>query len=147
MPEDVILSSSGSFQIKIDGVTDDNEYFYSVEGLSISYQIRSYLQGGELNSSFTISRADTQPVIIKRPLSNVKSGFSNWCMKILESGNFTPVSMNIFILDNNDEINNHWIAEQAYPIGLKIGTMDVKNEDPVIMETITMMYYNLKRIQ
>ena len=68
-------------------------------------------------------------------------------MKILESGNFTPVSMNIFILDNNDEINNHWIAEQAYPIGLKVGTMDVKNEDPVIMETITMMYYNLKRIQ
>ncbi len=147
MPEDIILSPGGSFQIKIDGITDDNEYFYSVEGLGISYQLQSYLPGGDINSSHMVSRIDTQPIIVKRPLSNVKSGFSKWCIKALESGIFTPVSMNIFILNNDDSINNHWVVEQAYPTGLRIGTMDVQSEQLVVMEIITIMYYNLKRVQ
>ena len=55
--------------------------------------------------------------------------------------------MNVFILNHDGSINNHWIAENAYPIGLKINKIDIENKNPVIMEIITIMYMNLKRIK
>ena len=50
MPENIILSSSYSFQITIDGITDENEYFYSIEGLSTEFKIREYLAGCTMNA-------------------------------------------------------------------------------------------------
>ena len=68
-------------------------------------------------------------------------------MKCLDSGSFEPVSMNIFILNHDETINNHWIAENAYPTGLKISKINIENKNPVIMEIITIMYMNLKRVK
>ena len=151
MPENIILSSSYSFQITIDGITDENEYFYSIEGLSTEFKIREYLAGCTMNAMSLTTSKENQPIIVKRPLSNVKSGFSNWCMKCLDSGSFEPVSMNIFILNHDETINNHWIAENAYPTGLKISKINIENKKEkkknIIMEIITIMYMNLKRVK
>ena len=131
MPENIILSSSYSFQITIDGITDENEYFYSIEGLSTEFKIREYLAGCTMNAMSLTTSKENQPIIVKRPLSNV----------------FEPVSMNIFILNHDETINNHWIAENAYPTGLKISKINIENKNPVIMEIITIMYMNLKRVK
>ena len=145
--DDIILSSSYSFQINIDDITDDNEIFYSVEGLSIMFNYSSHYQGGDNNEDNIISSIKTSPLIFKRPLTNIKSGFSNWCIKSLETGLFDPKSINIFILGINDEINNHWIAENAYPIGTKISTIDIEAKSPIIVEEIHVLYKNLKRVK
>jgi len=147
MIENVILSSSNSFQITIDGITDENEFFYSIEGLTIGYQTQTYIPGGEANNVTLTSQVVTQPLVIKRPLSNNKSGFSEWCIKTLETGIFEPVTMNIFIFNNDSSINNHWIVEQAYPVSMKITPIDIENETKVISEIITVMYVNLKRVK
>ena len=145
--DDIILSSSYSFQINIDDITDDNEIFYSVEGLSIMFNYSSHYQCGDNNEDNIISSIKTSPLIFKRPLTNIKSGFSNWCIKSLETGLFDPKSINIFILGINDEINNHWIAENAYPIGTKISTIDIEAKSPIIVEEIHVLYKNLKRVK
>jgi phage tail-like protein len=147
MPENVILSSNYSFQITIDGITDENEYFYSIEGLSIEFQTKQYLSGCNMNYTPITTCIETQPIIIKRPLSNIKSGFTKWCIKYLEIGIFEPVVMNIFIINTDGSINNHWIAENAYPLGLRISQINIENKNPIIMEIITIMYTNLKRIK
>jgi phage tail-like protein len=147
MPEDIIISSNYSFQITIDGITDENEYFYSVEGLSLNYQTISYRSGGDNNITPMTTTLDIQPIIVKRPLSNVTSGFSKWCIKALDTGIFEPVSMNIFILNHDSSINNHWIIENAYPTGLKVSTINLENTNPTIMEIITIMYKNIKRVK
>ena len=144
---DIILSSSYSFKVSIDSITDENEIFYSVEGLSIMFNYIPHYQGGDTNEDNIITNIKTTPLIFKRPLTNTKSGFSNWCIKSLETGLFEPKSLNIFILGINDEINNHWIAENAYPIGTKISTIDIEAKSPVIFEEIYVLYKNLKRVK
>ena len=144
---DVVLSSNYSFRIVIDGVTDDGEFFYSVDGLSIEYVVMSKGQGGEREVVKATSTLETRPLIIKRPLSNTTTKFSQWCIDTLESGDFNPVSMNIFILNCDESINNHWIAEHAYPIGMKISPIDIQSKDPVIVEEIKVMYSSLKRVK
>ena len=145
--DDIILSSSYSFQVSIDDITDDNEIFYSVEGLSIMYNYLPHYQGGDNNEDNIITSIKTSPLIFKRPLTNITSGFSNWCIKSLETGQFEPKSINIFILGINDEINNHWIAENAYPIGMNISTIDIEAKTPIIVEEIHVLYKNLKRVK
>ena len=81
MIENVILSSSNSFQITIDGITDENEFFYSIEGLSIGYQTQTYIPGGESNAVTITSQVVTQPLIIKRPLSIIKVDSQNGVLR------------------------------------------------------------------
>ena len=74
--KDVILSSTYSFQITIDNVTDENEIFYSIEGLSIMYNYTAHYQGGDNNEDNIISSIKTSPLVFKRPLTNITSGFT-----------------------------------------------------------------------
>jgi len=144
---DMILSSTYSFQVTIENVTDENELFYSVEGLSIMYNYTGHYQGGDNNEDNIITSIKTSPLIFKRPLTNTISGFSKWCIDSLETGIFKPESINIFILGYDDEINNHWIAENAYPIGMKISTLNLEANSPIIVEETHVLYKNLKRVK
>ena len=144
---DVILSSSYSFQVTIDNITDESEIFYSVEGLSIMYDYIPHYQCGDNTEDNIVKSLKTTPLIFKRPLTNIVSGFTKWCNKTFETGIFTPASINIFILGYNNEINNHWIAENAYPIGIKISTIDLQAESPALFENIHVLYKNLKKIK
>lgn len=144
---DIKLSFSLSFQIAIENVTDDNELFYSVDGLSMFYNLNQKYQGGENIDTMVATTLKTTPLVVKRPLTNIITGFSKWCTKSLESGVFTPVSMNIFILGRDNEINNHWVAEEAYPYGMKVSSINIEHSDFVIMEEIFILYRKLMRIK
>ncbi len=144
---DIRLSSTYSFQIAIDNITDSDELFYSIEGLSMFYNLLPQFQGGENNETMVTSTLKTSPLIVKRPLTNIVSGFSKWCIDTLNTGTFQPVSMNIFILNYDSEINNHWIAEEAYPYGMKISPINIDNDKPVIMEEIHVLYRKLRRLK
>ena len=143
----ILLSSSYSFQVTIDNVTDENEIFYSVDGLSIMYDYISHHQCCDNLDDNIIKSIKTEPLIFRRPITNVTSGFNKWCVKALETGIFEPVSINIFILGYNDIINNHWIAENAYPIGFKLSTIDLEAKSPELFENIYVLYKNLKRVK
>ena len=147
MPENPIFATQNNFKVVIDDITDDNEYFYSVEGLSIQYSTRVYNPGGDNIIVNITTDKDTVPLIFKRPLSDITLGMSKWCIKALEMNEFEPADVNIFIFGRNDSIVNHWIAEQAYPIGMKISSLYVLANDPCIIEILTLTYSNLKRIK
>ena len=68
-------------------------------------------------------------------------------METIEKNNFSPVSINIFILTNTKEICNHWIAEDAYPYGMRISPLSIDSKNPVIMEEIYINYKKLKRLK
>lgn len=147
MPKIPIFATQNNFKVVIDGITEDNEYFYSVEGLSIQYTTKTYSPGGDNMMVNITTDKDTVPLVFKRPLSDVTLGMSKWCIKTLEMNEFKPADVNIFIFGRNDSITNHWIAEQAYPIGMKVSSLNVLVNDPRIMEILTLTYSNLKRIK
>lgn len=137
-----------SFQVTLDGVSDDSdEYFYAVDGLGITYQLDKYLPGGYGNSYAMPTTYETRQLVLKRPLIQGKTSITKWCEAALDGGVFKPTTANIFILNVEKDINNHWAAEQAYPIGLKISSLDLEPGNQIVMETITLSYISLKRVQ
>ena len=132
----------------IDGVTDEDEYFYAVEGLSIKYSIDNFFPGGGLSSVYMPNKVESKPLILKRPVINKKSGLINWCTNALETGSFKPVDVNIFIMNLEGDINNQWTAEKAIPVGFEISAMDMYDKSEFnLMEVITLVYQSLKRVK
>jgi phage tail-like protein len=143
-----ILANKHSFHVTIEGVTDEDEYFYAVEGLSIHYSIDPYSPGGGLYSVYMPHKIESRPLILKRPVINKKSGLIKWCTDALEKGCFKPVDVNIFIMNIEGDINNQWLAEKAIPIGFEISSMDMNDKSDVnLMEVITLVYQSLKRVK
>lgn len=138
-----------AFQVALDGVTDNsNEYFYSVDGLGITYQLDKYLPGGYGNSYAMPTTYETRPLVLKRPIIQEKTSITKWCETALEGGVFKPTTVNIFILNVERDINNHWAVHQAYPIAWKISSLDLEpGGNAIIVETITLGYVSLKRVQ
>lgn len=148
MSEIPILANKHSFHITIEGVTDDDEYFYAVEGLSIQYSVDTFFPGGGLSSVYMPNKIESKPLILKRPVINKKSGLINWCTDALEKGTFNPADVNVFIMNLEGDINNHWLAEKAVPIGFEISPMDMNDKSSVsLMEVITLVYQSLKRVK
>lgn len=148
MAEGTILANKHSFNVTIEGVTDENEYFYSVEGLSIQYSMIPFFAGGALSSVYMPNKVESKPLILKRPVVNKKSGLINWCSETLEKGVFSPVDVNIFILGTEGEVNNHWLATKAIPVGFEISAMDMNDKSSTnLMEVITLVYQSLKRVK
>lgn len=148
MAEGTVLANKHSFNITIEGVTDENEYFYSVEGLSIQYVMTPFFPGGGLSSVYMPGKIDSRPLILKRPVVNKKSGLINWCTDALEKAIFKPVDVNIFLLGMEGEVNNHWLATKAIPAGFEISPMDMNDKSSTsLMEIVTLVYQSLKRVK
>lgn len=137
-----------SFQVTLDGVSDNSdEYFYAVDGLGVTYQLDKYLPGGYGTSYTMPTTYETRQLVLKRPLVQGKTSITTWCEAALDTGVFKPATAHIFILNIDQEINSHWAAEQAYPIGLKLSSLDLETGNPIVMESITLAYVSLKRVQ
>ena len=148
MSQNPILANKHSFHVTIDGVTDEDEYFYAVEGLSIHYSLETFFPGGSLSSVYMPRKIESKPLILKRPVIDQKSGLIQWCTDSLEKGIFQPVDVNIFIMNLEGDINNQWLAEKAIPIGFEISPMDMNDKSDVnLMEIITLVYQSLQRVK
>lgn len=148
MSQNPILANKHSFHVTIDGVTDEDEYFYAVEGLSIHYSLETFFPGGNLSSVYMPRKIESKPLILKRPVIDQKSGLIQWCTDSLEKGIFQPVDVNIFIMNLEGDINNQWLAEKAIPIGFEISPMDMNDKSDVnLMEIITLVYQSLQRVK
>jgi len=137
-----------SFQITLENVADANdpEYFYAVEGLGFMYQVDKYYPGGYGNPYSMPVMYETENLTLKRPLFEKKSKITKWCEEALSTGIFKPTTAHIFILNNDKTPNNHWTAERVYPIGLRLSPLDLESGDSIVMETITLVYSKLNRI-
>lgn len=137
-----------SFQITLQDISNEStpEYFYSVEGLGITYQTERFLPGG-YNKSYTVPMLyETDNLVFKRPLLQGKSNITKWCEQALDTNIFKPTTAHIFVLNKDQSINTHWAAEQIYPIGIKYSTLDLESGSPVILEIITLAYSRLNRV-
>ena len=137
-----------SFQITLEGVSDnsDPEYFYSVDGLGITYHTERYSPGGYGKSYNMPLTYETYNLVLKRPLLQEKSNITKWCEQALDTNIFKPTIAHIFILNKDKSINNHWSAEQIYPIGFRLSSLDVESGNPIVMESITLSYARLNRV-
>ena len=141
----VEYTNNGAFVVSMEGVTDEKEHFFSVEGLSIEYGICAQYFGGDTYSYYLPGNIQNSPIYFKRPVTNVKSGLTTWCCDALENSIIKPTDINIFIMSNGDIINQ-WLAEKAIPIGMSISAMDVQS-DSVLIEVLTLMYQKLSRVK
>jgi phage tail-like protein len=137
-----------SFKVTLQDVADDKdmEYFYAIEGLGLMYQVDNYSPGGYGSSYSMPIMYEVDKLVLKRPLAQEKSKISTWCQEALDTGIFKPTIAHIFILNVDDSINNHWTAERVYPIGIRLSPLDLESGNPIIIETITLAYSKLNRI-
>lgn len=137
-----------SFQLTLENVADekDPEYFYAIEGLGFMYQVDKYYPGGYGAPYSMPIMYETENLTLKRPLFETKSKITKWCEQTLFTGIFQPTTAHIFILNSDKSINNHWTAERVYPIGLRLSPLDLESGNPIVMETITLAYSKLNRI-
>jgi phage tail-like protein len=137
-----------SFRVTLENVVDANdpEYFYAIEGLGMMYQVDKYSPGGYGNSYSMPTIYETESLTLKRPVFEAKSKINKWCEQALSSGVFKPTIAHIFILNNDETLNNHWTAEGVYPIGLRLSSLDLESGNPIVMETITLNYSKLTRL-
>eukprot|EP01132_Coremiostelium_polycephalum_P000719 gene719-892_t len=139
-----------SFRIVLEKVSTENdpEHFYAVEGLGLTYQVERLYAGGYTNPYSMPISYETENLVLKRPLFQDKSKITKWCEQALSTGIFKPTTVHIFILnvDEKQTPNNHWTAEQAYPVGMRISPLNLESGDPIVMEIITLAYSKLNRL-
>lgn len=137
-----------SFKVTLQDVADDKdmEYFYAIEGLGLTYQVDNYSPGGYGSSYSMPVMYETDNLTFKRPLFQEKSKITKWCQEALDTGIFKPTIAHIFILNVDESLNNHWTAEQIYPIGIRLSPLELESGNPIIMETITFAYSKLNRL-
>lgn len=142
------LDQNISFKITIDGITDDNEGFNSIDGLYIGFQTQTYTPTDNSSTTTLASQILNQPLVLKRQMPEQTSPLTQWCINSISSGTVDPKTMHIYIFDVKGEMNNYWLAEQTYPVKLEaITNNDEKNDKIAVVEVITMMYVNLKRVK
>ncbi|ACE06422.1 hypothetical protein Aasi_1077 [Candidatus Amoebophilus asiaticus 5a2] len=137
-----------SFRVTLENVVDANdpEYFYAIEGLGMMYQIDKYCPGGYGNAYSMPTIYEVENLILKRPVFTTKSKINKWCEQALSSGIFAPTIAHIFILNNDETLNNHWTVEGVYPIGFRLSSLDLESGSPIVIETITLAYSKLTRL-
>jgi phage tail-like protein len=133
------------FKVHIDEVTDENDTFTSIDGLSkyiSSYKNQSF--GGDSYTNCFVENFSTKNLILKRPLMKRKSGITKWCEKCLDDLNFSQKDMMIFVLNIEEEIVASWTVLGVIPFGIDISTIQLNSSNTILEQSITIRYRDLK---
>ena len=140
------LISVCSFSLEIPGVTDEREGepFTAIDGLSkYVAQSQNYFYGGEQHSGYLPSKFATKNLTLKRPITTGHSNIFEWIQTSLNTFEFEPKDMILYILDSNRNILAKWDIISAIPISFDISTVELNSADNSIYETFIFNYKDL----
>jgi phage tail-like protein len=93
-------------------------------------------------------RADTK-LTLKRPLEPVGEKITNWvnrCMMFTDGEQIQPGQLIVKLVNTHQEVTAAWSCSNAYPVDWELSSLDAK-DSRLAIETLTLMYASLKRIQ
>jgi len=118
--------------------------FQEVSGLTVSVETEPYKEGGENRFTYRLpSRARYGNLILKRGMLN-DSGLVDWFKKAIEDFSFSPVDVQVFLLNEQHERSASWVFMQAYPVKWVISDLKAM-ENSLAVETIELAYQYYRR--
>jgi phage tail-like protein len=121
-----------------DGDKFDAE-FQSITGLSVDLETEEFAEGGQNRFKHKLpTRAKYPNLVLKRGLLS-NSNLIKWCRDAIENGVFTPVEVNIVLLNPERQPLMAWNLTNVYPIKWNVDTFNAE-ESKIVIETIECSY-------
>ena len=134
------------FKVEFNGVGkgDSDTRFQEVSGLNAQIGTEEVPVGGENRFTYRLpSRAKFGNLVLKRGMLS-DSGLIDWFKHAIEDFDFSPVDVQVSLLNENHETTASWIFLQAYPVKWVISDLKAL-ENALAVETIELAYQYYRR--
>lgn len=134
------------FKVNFPGVGsgDKDARFQEVTGLTAEVSVEELPVGGENRFTYRLpTRSKYANLVLKRGMLN-DSGLIKWFKNAIESFEFSPVDISVYLLNENHEVLSSWDFKQAYPVKWVISDFKAM-ENSLVIETIELSYQYFTR--
>jgi|SRR5580658_2847724 phage tail-like protein len=134
------------FKVQFPGVGqgDADTWFQEVSGLSAEIGLEELPVGGENRFVYRLpSKGKYGNAVLKRGLM-FNSGLISWCRNAIEDFSFSPVDVQVFLLNEEHQTSASWVFLQAYPVKWTISDLKAQ-ENAIAVETIELAYQYCRR--
>jgi len=135
------------FRVKFDleSATEKDARFQEVSGLSAEVGVEQVEEGGENRFTHRLpTRGKYSNLILKRGLLT-DSGLIDWCKKAVESFVFSPVTVNVTLLNEKHEpLDSTYSFIDAWPQKWSISDFRA-HENAIVVETLELAYKHFTR--
>ena len=136
------------FHFKVDfpgiGKGDNDTRFQEVTGLTAEISVEELTVGGENRFTYRLPvRAKYANLVLKRGMLK-DSGLIKWFRNAIESFEFKPVDISVYLLNEKHEVLTSWEFKQAYPVKWVISDFKAL-DNSLVIETIELSYQYFTR--
>ncbi|MFA5326299.1 MAG: phage tail protein [Prolixibacteraceae bacterium] len=130
------------FHFKVEFVNlgnNNDQRFQSVTGLNVEYDTESFKEGGENRFEHKL------PVRTKYPDLSLKRGMLtdsaviDWCIDALQNRSFSPVQVNVTLLNEKHDPITTWQFFNVWPKKWSVSDFNAQ-ENSVVIETLDLCY-------
>ena len=139
------------FSVEFSDVSDIEQRFQEVGGLSFEVETEELHAGGENQFSYKLPKRVKYPnLVLKRGLLQDKA-LIEWVEKAMEAyftvsvDDFKPSNLIIKLLDEADKSVAQWNVVQAYPLKWAVSEFRA-TDNTIAVETIELAYHRFERI-
>lgn len=131
------------FKVTFTGVGDAavDARFSEVSGLSHEIGTEDVSEGGENRFAYRLpTKGKYANLVLKRGIM-INSGLITWITDALDNFTFSPVDIDVYLLNEEGEPLIQWNFLKAYPVKWSSG--DLKSTDnAIVVETLELAYQN-----
>ena len=129
-----------SFLVKVTGISGLNEgSFQEVSGLKVSMAFEEVKEGGENQFTHRFPKPPTyQNLILKRGIL-IGSSLIAWATVSFQQFTFSPKTVTVQLLDENQNALATWDFINAYPVAYNISDLKAQ-ENSIAFETLELAY-------
>jgi phage tail-like protein len=136
------------FHFRVDfpgvGKGDNDTRFQEVTGLTAEISVEDLTVGGENRFTYKLPvRARYANLVLKRGMLK-DSGLIKWFRNAIESFEFKPVDISVYLLNEKHEVLTSWEFKQAYPVKWVVSDFKAL-ENSLVIETIELAYQYFTR--
>jgi phage tail-like protein len=140
-PRDPSKDPSSTFSI--DGTSSDVR-FQEVTGLNMELGIETFEEGGVNEFSHRLpTRAKFENLVLKRGFL-IKSQLVDWIRDAIENFVFTPITVTVVLLNENQEPLLTWEFNDVWPVKWSVSDFKAQ-ENALVIETLELAYSHFKR--
>lgn len=129
------------FKVEFEGIgaPENDAKFQSVSGLSADIQTEEVAEGGENRFKHKLPvKAKFSNLVLKRGML-LDSEVIDWCKEAIENFEFTPINLNVKLLNEEGQPLVTWKVSNAFPVKWSVDAFN-SEESKLVAETIELSY-------
>ena len=128
------------FKVEFVGLGNDNDArFQAVSGLSVEYDTEAFKEGGENRFEHKLPvRTKYADLGLKRGMLT-DSEVIDWVLDALQNRSFSPLDINVSLLNEEHEPLRTWRVERAWPKKWSVSDLNAQ-ENALVVESLDLSY-------